>query len=260
MPVRIDSPSNPRVKALVRLRTRRRRDREGRFLIEGAREVRRALDAGVDVEALYLCPDLGSEPERWDDADVEVVELGSAAFEKIAYGRDGVLAVARTFPTGLDRIPWDRPRCSILVAVGVEKPGNLGAMLRTAAGAGVDGVVVADPVVDVFNPNVVRASTGALFAVPVAVADADAVRSRLRSAPLTLLAAVTDGGRAPWEIDLSEGTAIVIGPEDRGLSPAWTAAADQLTTIPLAGTVDSLNASVAAAVLLFELVRQRSGA
>lgn len=257
--VRIDSPSNPRVKALARLRDRRHREREGRFLVEGAREVRRAVAAGVVVEALYLAPDLGVDPGAWEQLGAPVVELGAAAFEKAAYGRDGVLAVARTFPTDLERIPWDTPDLFLLVADGVEKPGNLGAMLRTAAGAGADGVIVADPAVDVFNPNVVRASVGALFSTPVAVAAADQVRAWLHRRRVSILAAVTTGGVAPWDTDLTGPVALVVGREDRGLSAPWIEAADRLLTLPVAaGAVDSLNASVAAAVLLYEAVRQRS--
>ena len=255
---RIDSPSNPRVKALARLRDRRHRRTEERFLVEGSREVRRALDAGIDVETLYLCAELGADTAAWEGSGLEVVELSLRAFEKVAYGRDGVLAVARTFPTDFGRIPWDRPGVLLLVAEGIEKPGNLGAMLRTAAGAGADGVIVADPTVDVFNPNVVRASTGALFALPVAVGSSEEVRSRLREASVATLVAVTTRGRAPWQIDLTGRVAIIVGPEDRGLSDAWIDAADDRVTIPLTNAVDSLNASVAAAVLLYEAVRQRS--
>lgn len=256
--VRIDSPSNPRVKGLVRLRSRRAREAEGRFLVEGAREVRRALDAGVTVETLYLCPDLGASPEDWADAGVPFVELSASAFGKAAYGRDGVLAVARCFPVDLGRIPWDRPGLFLLVADGIEKPGNLGAMLRTAAAAGAAGVVVADPTVDVFNPNVVRASTGALFGLAVGVATGAEVIERLRREGVRIFAAVTEGGDPPWDRDLTGRAAFVVGREDRGLSADWVAAADGVVTLPLTGNVDSLNAAVAAAVLLYEAVRQRS--
>ncbi len=258
VPVRIDSPSNPRIKALARLRSRRHRDATGRFLVEGAREVRRALAAGVDVDTLYLAPDLGADPREWSGADVPVVELGPAAFDKVAYGRDGVLAVARCFATELGRIPWDRPDLLVLVVEGIEKPGNLGAMLRTAAAAGAHGVVVADPTVDVFNPNVVRASTGAVFTVPLAVTSSEAAIDRLQDAQVPTVAAVVTGGIPPWDADLAGRVAIVVGREDTGLSPRWVDAADGLLTLPVAGGVDSLNASVAAAVLLYEGVRQRT--
>ena len=260
----ITSTTNPQIKALVRLRSRRERDREGRFLIEGFRELTRALDAGVAIEALYTSPDLylgHNEPalvERAAEAGAGVTLVSEAAFRKASY-RDrpeGLLAVARQFPTGLDRIDLSGAPL-VLVAEGIEKPGNLGTMLRTADAAGASGVVVADPTTDPFNPNVVRASLGTLFTVPIAVADSPDAIAAFRGAGVAILAATPDGTVAHHAVDLTVAVAIAVGSEQYGLTEAWLDAADARIVIPMPGSVDSLNAAMAAGVLLFEAVRQR---
>jgi TrmH family RNA methyltransferase len=262
------------VKAIVRLRKRRAREEDGRFVIEGTREVRRALDAGVTVGEIVTCPALARDDAAGIVAHAVAggavhTEVAESVFARLSYrdGPDGVLAVAATFPTGLDRIQrpvaW-RPDPLVLVVAGLEKPGNLGAVLRSAAAAGVDAVVVADPVADVFNPNAVRAAQGALFAVPLAVAGAHETRAWLGELDIPMYAAGPRGSRAPWDLPLSRAAALVVGPEHAGLDPGWFAAADATVAIPMPGArngrgVDSLNAAAAAAVLLFEAVRQRAG-
>jgi TrmH family RNA methyltransferase len=269
----ITSTGNARVKAILRLRKRRARDEEGRFVIEGIREVRRALDAGIAVGEIVTCPALAPDDTAGIAADAVAggavhTEVAESVFARLSYrdGPDGVLAVAATFATGLARIErpvaW-RPDPLVLVVAGLEKPGNLGAVLRSAAAAGVDAVIVADPVADVFNPNVVRAAQGALFAVPLAVAGADEVRSWLHDLGIPLYAAGPRGAQAPWDLPLARAAALVVGPEHAGLDPAWFAAADATVAIPMPGArngrgVDSLNAAAATAVLLFEAVRQRA--
>jgi TrmH family RNA methyltransferase len=270
----ITSTGNPRVKAILRLRKRRARDEEGRFVVEGTREVRRALDAGVAVGEILTCPALATGDAAGIVADAVAAgathsEVAEPVFSRLSYrdGPDGVLAVAATFPTGLDRIQrpvaW-RPDPLLLVVAGLEKPGNLGAVLRSAAAAGVDAVIAADPVADVFNPNVVRAAQGALFAVPLAVADADETRTWLRDLGIPVYAAGPRGSHPPWALPLSRAAALVVGPEHAGLDAGWFAAADATVAIPMPGArngrgVDSLNAAAATAILLFEAVRQRAG-
>ncbi|HKE76288.1 MAG TPA: RNA methyltransferase [Acidimicrobiales bacterium] len=260
----ITSTSNPRVQAVVRLRKRRGREAAGLFLVEGRREVERAVAAGVGIEALYMCPELGgTAPEAGAAADP--TEVSAAVFAKLSYreGPDGVLAVARAFPTDLGRLapPAD---ALVLVVAGLEKPGNLGAVVRSAAAAGAYAVVAADPVTDVFNPNTVRASQGALFSLPVAVGEAAEVRTWLDRHHVPAYAAGPKGSSlAPWDLPLAAAAALVVGAEDRGLDDAWFDHAAAPVSIPMPGArqgVDSLNAASAAAVLLFEAVRQRAAA
>lgn len=276
----ITSAQNPRVKAVVALRESRERRRAGLFVAEGAREIARALDAGLTPIEFYRCDDPslrgGAEAaalaERCGAAGAARFEVTSALLSKMAYceNPEGVLAVFEQPRWTLDALPglaaggpelW-------LVAVGTEKPGNLGAMVRTADAAGAAGVLVAGGVVDAFNPNAIRASTGAVFTLPVVGAGDEETLAFLRSRGAGLFAAALPalGERltAHTEADFRGPTAIVIGPEDTGLSDFWLDAARAarprggIVTIPMQGrSADSLNASNAAAVLLFEAVRQR---
>jgi RNA methyltransferase, TrmH family len=270
----ITSTANPRVKAILRLGKRREREAAGRFVVEGRREVQRALAAGVELDELVTCPPLHGPPggdgaaataELVADAaaaGAAVTEVAESVFARLSHrqGPDGVLAVARTFPTDLDRLA-PGPVPLVLVVAGLEKPGNLGSVLRSAAAAGADAVVVADPVTDLVNPNVVRASQGAVFAVPVAVAGAEATLAWLRHHGLPVFAAGPGGTTPHWALPLAGPAALVVGAEDRGLPETWFAAADRRVVIPMPGDrgVDSLGAAAAAAVLLFEAVRQRGG-
>lgn len=260
----ISSPHNDRVKDLVRLRDRRHRDRTGQFLIEGFREVSRAVDAGVRVETLFLCPALFLGPnedgliERINAVGTEIVELAEAPFRKVSY-RDrpeGLLAVAPQFDTALSGLSAGNTPL-LLVAESIEKPGNLGTMLRTADAVGADAVIVADATTDPFNPNVVRASTGTLFTVPLAVASTEDSVGWLRENHVSIVATTPDTTTEVWDADLTGGVAVVIGAEQYGLSDAWMEAADVRIRIPMAGMADSLNAAMAAGVVLFEAVRQR---
>lgn len=245
----ITSPSNPEIRALAALHKRSGRTETGTFLIEGRREIERALSAGFEVLKIVRREDTEPLGLMFED-----VVIGAAAFAKIAYGRDGYLAVARAPAFALDS--WSPPDL-VLAAVAIEKPGNLGAMLRTCDALGA-GMLLVDPVTDVTNPNTIRASTGALFTVPIAVASTAESISWLHQRRLRVVATAVGGGVWPWAVDLRGRVAIVIGSEDRGLAPPWLAAADHLVTLVQQGEVDSLNASVTAAVLLYEAVRQRS--
>ncbi len=260
----ITSPANPRIKGLVRLRKRRHRDDSGTFLIEGFREVQRAVECSIEIETLYTCPPLyiGSNEAdlagRAAGSGTEIVELAEAPFRKASY-RDrpeGLLAVARQFDTRLHSIPLAGSPL-VLVTESIEKPGNLGTMLRTAEAAGLDGVIVADATTDPFNPNVVRASLGTLFAVPLAVTDSTTAISHLRASGVRIVATTPDAELAHHAADLRGPTAIVVGSEQYGLSDAWIEGADQRIAIPMPGTVDSLNAAMAAGIILFEALRQR---
>lgn len=254
----ITSPANPLVKAASALHRRSEREHTGLFLIEGAAEINRALKANVTLERIFLEEGADQTDETvttWEKA-AAVSLLSSAAFAKIAYGRDGVVATARQPAFDLAALTVEDPAL-VLVAEGVEKPGNLGAMIRTADAAGA-AILVADPVTDLTNPNVVRASLGSLFTTRIAEAPTVDCLAWLGSRNITLVAATIDEGVSPWELDLREPVAVAVGSEHHGLSSAVRAKATQRTKIPMRGAADSLNASTAAAILLYEAVRQRS--
>lgn len=257
---RISSPSNPRVKSFAKLKKARVRSETGLFLIEGIREVERALAAGIVVDTLLVCRDLlDGTPPRLAES-VSVVELTEEPMGKVAVRQNppGVIAVARQFDTHLDQIVvGDTPL--ILIAERVEKPGNLGAMMRTADAVGADAVVIADSATDVFNPNVVRASQGALFLVPVAMATTAVVIDWVRAQGLRVIGGYPTAPTAMWDVDMSGPTALLVGAEDRGIGEEWKPVTTPVR-IPMAGSSDSLNASVSAALLLYEAVRQRSRA
>jgi TrmH family RNA methyltransferase len=260
----ITSTANPRLKGLVRLRDRRERDRSGLFLIEGYRELRRALDGGISLAEVWCCPDLylGENEAALVAAargsGAEIVEVAEAPFRKASY-RDrpeGLLAVARQFPTGLDHLALG-PAPLLLVVEGIEKPGNLGTMMRTAEAAGAAALIVCDPTTDPFNPNVVRASLGTLFSLPLAVADTPGAIAWLHQRDIRTVATTPAATRPHWEADLTGAVAVVVGSEQYGLSAVWLQGATEQVLIPMPGTVDSLNAAMAAGIVLFEAVRQR---
>jgi len=261
----ITSVTNSRVKRLVKLRNRRQRDASGVFLIEGFRELTRAVDAGLAVREIYFCPDLflgGNEDalvERAVAGGAEPVCLGSQAFRKVSY-RDrpeGLIGLADQFSTALDGLPLSSNPL-ILVVESIEKPGNLGTMLRTADAAGVDGVIVCEPTTDPFNPNVVRASLGCLFLVPLAVSSTSQAIQWLADNGIRTFAATPAATLSYWHADFRGPSAIVIGSEQYGLTETWLREAREQIRIPMGGQVDSLNAAMAAGVALFEAIRQRS--
>ncbi|MEQ8848514.1 TrmH family RNA methyltransferase [Botrimarina sp.] len=254
------------MKQAARLRDSRERRRTGRLLVDGARESLRALAAGVaPVEAFVL--DDPSANARTAEAlaelqrrGVDVFPTARDAFDKLAYGdrSDGVVLVARAAPRTLaDLVLPDRPLVAVLA--GLEKPGNVGAILRTADGAGVDAVVVADPRVDLFNPNTIRASVGAVFRDNVAAADGGQTRRWLAEQRLQPIATRPDAATPYTRADLAGRVAIVLGSEAEGLPPEWDTAPGVLgVSLPMLGVADSLNVAAAAAVLFYEARRQRS--
>jgi TrmH family RNA methyltransferase len=273
---RITSLQNPHVKQLVRLRDRRPRDEAGQFLIEGFREAKRALEAGVKPVEFYYSPDwfLGAnEPALIEEARMagaQLFELSKEAFEKVSYRDrpDGLLAVAPQWKRTLADLkvpgaaeagpgPAAAKPPLLLVVEAIEKPGNLGTLLRGADAAGVDAVVVCDPVTDIFNPNVVRSSTGVLFSMPVIVAESGEVRSWLRTRGIRAVATTPAAPALYSNADLRGPLAIVMGSEQYGLSEFWLKESDLLVRIPMAGQADSLNVAMAAIITLFEAVRQR---
>jgi len=240
----ITSVDNQRVKEVVRLRRGRERRASGLFIAEGVREVERARDAGLAIREIFVAPEL----LQWSDAHTEV---SARVLAKMAYRPEpeGVLAIVetpqRTLPDNATLL---------LVAVGIEKPGNLGAMARTADAAGVDALIVADARSDPWNPNAIRASTGAVFTLPIV----DATRDEVAALTQRKVAAVVGAPTTYTSSDLTRPTALIVGAEDTGLDEHWRAIADEQVALPVKGnTTDSLNASAAAAVLLYETLRQR---
>jgi TrmH family RNA methyltransferase len=262
----IESPSNPRVRAAAALRERGDRESSGRTLVDGARESRRALEAGAHVVTAFTCLDLlggvdgPAAVELARARGAEVIELSPRAFEKLAYGdrTDGIVLVVDAPPTGLASLEIGRLGHPPLVVVteGLEKPGNLGAILRSADGAGADALIAIGGT-DLFNPNVIRASVGTIFSVPIAAATAEATRAWLRDHGLRVVTARVDAERPHTEADLTGPIALVLGSEAAGLSDAWLGPDVEPVRLPMLGIADSLNVSVAAAVLLYEARRQR---
>ena len=250
----ITSIENPRVKEVLRLRRSAQRRRTGLFVAEGRREVERAAASGLVVRAVYVAPELIGD---WGDdgaRDVSATDVSAKVLAHMSYRAEpeGVLAVVEA-PR---RAVPDDPTL-LLVAVGIEKPGNLGAMARTADAAGADALLVGDGRADPWNPNAIRASTGAVFTLPIV----EITREELAELPVQKVAGTLGAATAHADADLTKPTAIMIGAEDAGLPEDWRALADVEVEIPMRGrTADSLNASAAAAILLFEAVRQRTAA
>jgi len=250
----ITSLQNPRIKALVRLQDKASERREqGLVVIEGHKEIGLAVAAGLVVRDLYRCPALGA-PQPATRANV--IEVSRDVFAKIAYrdDSDGLVAVAEAPRRELAALAESAKL--VLIVAAVEKPGNLGAIIRTADGVGADAVIVCDPRCDVWNPNAIRASVGTIFAVPVVACSSDEARAWAKARGLRVAVAVLAGVEL-WDAPLVGPLALVFGTEHEGLDAAWIAAADVRVRIPMRGTNDSLNVSVAAAVLAYEAARQR---
>ncbi len=265
---RIESRQNPRVKHLVKLREGTTRRKRGRFVIEGTRELQNALKAGVTIEEGFVCPELFPDQdtanhliERVTRAGVSLTGFSPGVFAKVSQreGPDGILAVGVAEETTLDDLNLPA-NALVLVVEAIEKPGNLGALLRTADAAGVHAVICCDPVTDRYNPNVIRSSQGLVFALPVVVAGVEDTIAYCRERSIGLLATTPYSETNYWDGDLSGPSALLLGSEKDGLSEALLEAADARLRIPMAGQADSLNVSTAAAVVLFEGVRQRLAA
>ncbi len=269
----VTSPANPQLKRLLALRRRRGRRGSAETLVEGFEELAMALSAGVAPRTVYVCPELfgragyaGSQAIRHQDdlvaaarqAGARVVRLSPAAFEKVSYreGPDGLLAVVPAVDRDVASLVVPANPL-VLMAQSIEKPGNLGAMVRTADAAGVCAVVAVDPVTDWANPNVVRASKGTVFAVPLATARLDEALAWTRGHGVRLVVTTPTASRVHSDVDYTGAVAVVVGAEKPGVSDRLLEAADERVRIPMAGRGNSLNVAAAAAVVLYEAVRQR---
>lgn len=264
----LTSLQNPRVKQVVALRDRRDREKTGLFLIEGYRELLRAVDMGHPIGTLYICPELflgSNEPaliQRIASRGAEVYCCNEAVFHKISYRDrpDGLIAVApqrhRTL-SDLEQMSKSQTSPFFVVAEGIEKPGNLGTILRSSDAVGLNGLIVADPCTDIHNPNVVRASVGTLFTVPVIESSNEEALQWLRKKSVLILAATPSATKEYTEVDMTGPLAIAVGTEQLGLSDFWMEQADIQVKIPMCGVADSLNVAMATTLLMYEALRQR---
>ena len=250
-PPMISSPSNPRLKEVAKLREGRHRRRTGCFLIDGRREVERAIHCGIRILELFV-----TEEVRFSGIPTTLV--AENIFDKIAFGdrNDGILAVAETPQWSLDTFPTTAlPLLAVLE--GIEKPGNVGAVFRSVDGAGLDGILVTDPATDLFNPNTIRSSLGTIFKVPTAVTESCIAFDWLRRHGIHLAVARCDGAIPYTDYDFRRPTAIILGSEADGLTDVWNGPDTTAISLPMHGIADSLNVSTAAAVLFYEARRHR---
>lgn len=260
----LTSTQNPRVKELLLLQQKSsERRKSGLFVVEGRRELYRCVEAGYAVEGVFYCPALlgdidGHEGMPVLPSDVPVYEVSEQVYEKMAYrgGTEGLMATVRMRDMKLDELQLSAAPL-IVVLERVEKPGNLGAVLRSADAAGGDAVIVCDPLTDLYNPNLIRSSVGAFFSVPCVACSSEACIAFLKQRGITILTAQLQDSNLYYDTDMRRPTALVMGTEATGLTTQWREAADAHIRIPMLGSVDSLNVSVSAAILLFEAVRQR---
>ena len=260
----IESPQNPRVKAAVKLRKGNVRRETGQTLVEGCREILRATESKWEFIELYYCPELYLESEADQlitnirNGGTPVFRCSEAAFRKMSYRDtpDGLMALSPLVGSSLDELELPENPL-LLIAENLEKPGNLGTILRTADATGVNAVIVCGHKTDINNPNVIRASIGTLFFMPVAVTSTEETLQWLQKHGIQSLAALPDAEQEYTDTDMRGGTAIVVGSEDEGLTRDWIEHSNLHVRIPMLGKNDSLNVSTASAVLLYEAMRQR---
>lgn len=257
----ISSSQNPKVKQLQALQQKSQERRQrGLFVVEGRREIARALANGYVVNTLFCCPEICGDD--WQQLPAgKVVVVTPYVYDKVAYrgGTEGMIAEVVARPHTLADLKLSANPL-LVVLESIEKPGNLGAVLRTADAVGADAVVVCDPLTDLYNPNLMRSSTGAFFSVPTAVCTSEECIAWLQSHDIRILTAQLQDSSLYYDADMCRPTALVFGTEATGLTPQWRHAADAHIRLPMLGCADSLNVSVSAAVLMYEALRQRSAA
>lgn len=252
----ITSAQNPKIKLLQELQQKSSmRRKHGLFVVEGRREIERCIQKGYRLDTVFVCPEIsGSE---WTGEE-RVVRISPIIYNKVAYrgGTEGVIAEVATQEHRLHDLQLPNNPL-VVVLESVEKPGNLGAVLRSADAAGVDAVIVCDPLCDLYHPNVIRSSTGAFFSVPCVACRSEECIAFLKEHGIQILTAQLQDSKLYYDTDMRRGTAIIMGTESTGLTSQWREAADSHIRIPMLGITDSLNVSVSAAILMYEAVRQR---
>ncbi len=260
---KITSLQNTRIKNIVKLGKAKERKEQNLFVLEGARELSLALSAGYIADSIFVCPDLFSKSDYPDILDTIPnnikYDVTQQVFEKIAYreGSDGLIALMKPKSHHLSDLKL-KENPFIIILEAVEKPGNLGAILRTADAAQVDAVIICDPLTDVYNPNAIRSSVGCIFTVSTAVCSSEEALSWLKENNIKSYAAELTASQWYHETDYTTSSAIVMGTEADGLTTFWLTNADQRIKIPMRGKIDSLNVSVSTAVITFEAMRQRN--
>ena len=261
----IQSRNNDQVKNLVKLRERKHRDRQERFLVEGLREIGHAIDASFEIEIIYYCPEFFPSEAHSDFIDLQLregirklVRMSQDAFKKSAYreGPDGIIGIGIQQGSSLQALKLAQAPL-LLVLEGIEKPGNLGAILRSADGAGADAVILVDCILDLYNPNAIRSSQGLVFALPIVTTDRARLQQWLKDNDIQRVATTPDTDILHWDVDYRRPTALFFGGESNGLTDYWLDQVDQKIRIPMAGQADSLNVAAAAVVCLYEAARQR---
>lgn len=262
----ITSLANPKIKELIHLRDSRYRRQSKLFIIEGCKEVKLALASKIAINEVYFCPHFLNK-ERGDllesivRQEILAIEVNEKVYSKVAFGerKEGIIAVARKPQFSLAQFKL-RKNPLIIVMDSIEKPGNLGAVMRTMDAFGVDALIVSDPLTDIYNPAVVRSSLGAVFAVMVCEAKPEEVLLWLKSNNIKIICAAPGTSNTDYAlVDFKVPSAIVFGNEEKGISKLWLGNADVIASIPMKGKIDSLNVSIAAAAFIFEASRQRNG-
>ncbi len=261
---RIESPQNSTIKQLFQLREKSRiRKKEARFIIEGLQEIQLALEAGYELTHVYVCIDIITIEKflntfkKWVTY-FQIIEISTEVYQKLAYRAttEGVIATSKTKTNSLSKLYLnDNPL--VLVAEAPEKPGNIGALLRTADAANIDAVLIANPKTDLYNPNIIRSSVGCVFTNNIATGSTSEIISFLKEKKINIYSAILQSATPYYIQNYTKPTAIVVGTEHNGLSELWRKSSSQNIIIPMSGSVDSMNVSVAAGILIFEAKRQR---
>ncbi|XCF07627.1 RNA methyltransferase [Tamlana crocina] len=266
----ISSAQNPIIRQLVQLKDKsRERKKSGTFLIEGGREIELAIKGGYALETVLFCSELFSKEQLNEFLNVRLsgvethkdkIEISQEIYQKLAHRgtTEGILAVAKSKSHLVKNLVFNTENPLILVAEAPEKPGNIGALLRTADAANADAVIIANPKTDLYNPNIIRSSVGCVFTTPIAMGTTDEIISFLKSKHINIYCAALQASVDYHTQDFTKPTAIVVGTEATGLSEAWRQHSTQNIIIPMQGEIDSMNVSVAAGILIFEAKRQRN--
>ena len=258
----ISSIQNPFIKQVLQLQDKAKtRKQTGTFVIEGQREIELAIKGNYEMETLLICPEVFSisENQHISISDYPTIEISKEVYQKIAYrdSTEGIIAIAKTKKHQLADIQLSKNPL-ILVLESIEKPGNIGAMLRTADASNIDAVILANPKSDIYNPNTIRSSVGCIFTNQIATATSEECIAYLKENNIAFYSATLQNSNAYHQVDYSKASAIVVGTEATGLTEIWRKESTQNIIIPMQGEIDSMNVSVAAAILLFEAKRQRN--